>query len=200
MNTMKCVSVGEAGVWGVKAKDESVWVRSYSQDGKAAGKVPMDKDAGADWMKLQVRTVYAWNLDKRSSYENRTPPSPSPSSESITSLSKRPFFGRGYGGFCSNLETRQFDQRRFSFRARYLFSSSPQKPTNHFYLAASKYDDVSRSRCNLMSHMCLTQEEEEIRRSMARRRRRRKSFSSLQLRGAPTDQGMEAKVPGFRIN
>ena len=60
VNTMKCVSVGEAGVWGVKAKDESVWVRSYSQDGKAAGKVPMDKDAGADWMKLQVRTVYAW--------------------------------------------------------------------------------------------------------------------------------------------
>ena len=54
VNTMKCVSVGEAGVWGVKAKDESVWVRSYSQDGKAAGKVPVDKDAGADWMKLQV--------------------------------------------------------------------------------------------------------------------------------------------------
>ncbi len=51
---MKHVSVGKGGVFAVKAKDDSVWYRTYEQGGKPVGKVLPDTDHGALWSKIQV--------------------------------------------------------------------------------------------------------------------------------------------------
>ena len=55
---MKCVSVGDGGIWAVRAKDETIWVRVHEQGGKPAGKVVQDSGtAGDGWTKLQVGTM-----------------------------------------------------------------------------------------------------------------------------------------------
>jgi hypothetical protein len=42
------------GIFAVKAKDDTVWYRTYEQAGKPAGKVLPDTDHGALWNKIQV--------------------------------------------------------------------------------------------------------------------------------------------------
>lgn len=49
--TMKWVSVGKAGIWAARAKDDSLWVRTA--DGKPGGKTEADSDQGSVWMKMQ---------------------------------------------------------------------------------------------------------------------------------------------------
>ena len=51
---MKHVSVGEGGIFSVKAKDDTVWYRTYEQGGKPTGKVLQDTDKGDTWNKIQV--------------------------------------------------------------------------------------------------------------------------------------------------
>ena len=51
---MKYVSVGAGGIFSVKAKDESVWYRTYEENRKPVGKVLPDTDHGAMWNKIQV--------------------------------------------------------------------------------------------------------------------------------------------------
>ena len=52
---MRHVSVGPGGIFAVKAKDDSVWYRTYEQTGKPVGKVLPDTDHGALWNRIQVR-------------------------------------------------------------------------------------------------------------------------------------------------
>jgi hypothetical protein len=56
---MRHVSVGKGGIFAVKAKDDSVWYRTYEQGGKPAGKVQPNTDHGALWNKIQVGS-YHW--------------------------------------------------------------------------------------------------------------------------------------------
>lgn len=51
---IKCVSVGNAGIWAVKAKDESVWCRMHESNGKTTGKVGPDSGKGDGWAKIQA--------------------------------------------------------------------------------------------------------------------------------------------------
>ena len=52
---MKYVSVGKGGIFAVKAKDDSVWYRTFEQGGKPVGKVlPDNDDHGVLWSKIQV--------------------------------------------------------------------------------------------------------------------------------------------------
>ena len=56
---MRHVSVGPGGIFAVKAKDDSVWYRTYEQAGKPTGKVLPDTDHGVLWNKIQVGEVSA---------------------------------------------------------------------------------------------------------------------------------------------
>jgi len=42
------------GIFAIRAKDESVWYRTYEQGGKPFGKVLHDTDQGVLWNKIQV--------------------------------------------------------------------------------------------------------------------------------------------------
>jgi hypothetical protein len=55
---MRHVSVGKGGIFAVKAKDDSVWYRTYEQGGKPAGKVQPNTVHGALWNKIQVGFDY----------------------------------------------------------------------------------------------------------------------------------------------
>ena len=54
---MRHVSVGPGGIFAVKAKDDSVWYRTYEQAGKPTGKVVPDTDHGVLWNKIQVGSL-----------------------------------------------------------------------------------------------------------------------------------------------
>ena len=53
---MKCVSVGAGGVWAVKAKDDSIWVRMHERLGKQIGKVDWNSGkTGEGWLRVTVK-------------------------------------------------------------------------------------------------------------------------------------------------
>ena len=53
---MKCVSVGQGGIWGVRAKDETIWVRMHENNSKPVGKVKQDTGTpGEGWARVTVR-------------------------------------------------------------------------------------------------------------------------------------------------
>ena len=64
---MRHVSVGPGGIFAVKAKDDSVWYRTYEQAGKPTGKVVPDTDHGVLWNKIQVGSLvflkYSFQLE-----------------------------------------------------------------------------------------------------------------------------------------
>ena len=50
---MKCISVGEAGIWGCRAKDDTIWVRMHEQNNKPVGKVQQDSGStGEGWNRV----------------------------------------------------------------------------------------------------------------------------------------------------
>ena len=57
---IKCVSVGGAGVWAVKAKDDTVWCRMNETNGKATGKVAADSGKGDGWTKIQASCKFMY--------------------------------------------------------------------------------------------------------------------------------------------
>ena len=51
---MKCISVGTAGVWAVRAKDDTIWIRMNEENSKPIGKVAPDGGMGQGWTRLTV--------------------------------------------------------------------------------------------------------------------------------------------------
>ncbi len=55
---MKYISVGEAGVWAIRAKDETIWVRVHERNGKPTGKVLWDEgETGEGWQRVSVSAL-----------------------------------------------------------------------------------------------------------------------------------------------